>query len=912
MKTATTGVKRSFASMATNWEGAHQEQEQDQDRDREHEQVPSRQSPYANGSNGQLGGSHEPFPPVPVLSKATDIAPHSAPASPRHPLDLSSTRIFDPDASIILTGIRGAGKSTLAIIASSAMKRKIVDAERAFQEATGLTSSVYKKTNGLAAYHSRQTAVLQNIFPRFQRNMIIVCSWLERHVQAILRDVSNTNPIVYIVRDTKTLQKYLRVADDARLKDLLDASGLVFRRCSHFEFYNISEDLLKRNKTESVDGFITELDQRSPAPYLTLKRAERHFLKFLSLILPKGTIPFIESAFPLASIPTEDRHFTYAVSVPLSVLLAENVDIEDIETGADAIEIVIDDLANLSSPETNHGGQLSPEYAGEISRVLGDIRRNTVVPILYHVVLPESALHDEASRSLYLAYLRHGLRLAVEYMTVDLRLEDGYISHLAKGRTKLVANLQWTKTPAPSWRAPIWTSSYRKAQQLGCDLIRLTRPADHYPENIEVAHLRARIEDLGEPKLPLIIYNTGTKGRTSSCFNQVLTSVLPAGLAATNGGNDIEGPYPQPSITALQATQGLYSSFVYDPMKLYVIGGYVSHSLSPAMHNAALKACGIPHHYQPHNTESIRSLQELVMDPNFAGASISLPFKVEIISITHSLSRHARAIGAVNTLIPIRALNDDGTVPEDARLFHCRNRAGPIKALYGENTDWIGIRACIRRGLSPANAVGSNSCGLVIGAGGMARAAVYAMLQLGVKNICVFNRTYANAEKLVAHFTRLLSRDDLPLFNPDIEVETCFHILKSRADSWPEGWRQPTMIVSAIPNHGIGGIPAPAFTMPPQWLGSPTGGVIVEYTQKILHTPLLDQSHREAHRGWVTMDGLDLLPEQGFAQFELFTGRRAPRRFMRREVFRAYTDEQGRSNLAHLRPRLENIVEQEP
>ncbi|KAK7738363.1 hypothetical protein SLS53_006174 [Cytospora paraplurivora] len=852
--TAGGGLKRSFAAMATGWEDAQQEQ------------APTRQSPYTAELDGRIGSivEHSPQP----LALSSSRAYRSAPGSPRPSPDFSSTRLFDPDASIVLTGMRGAGKSTLAVIASSAMKRKVVDAERVFQEATGLPSPMYKKTHGLADYHSRQTEILQKIFPRFQRETIIVCSWMERNVQAILRDVSHTNPIIYVVRDTKAIKEYLKVPDDARLTELLDASGLVFRRCSHFEFFNVSEELTKKNKTESMDGFVTELDQRSPAPYLTLKRAERHFLKFLSLILPRGTIPFIESAFPLASIPTEDRQFTYAVSIPLSVLLATHVDIESIETGADAIEVVVDDLTHPSSFKGSHG-HLSPEHAGEISRVLGDLRRNTVIPILYHVVLPGSALHDEEWRSLYLAYLQHGLRLAVEYMTVDLRLEDGYISHLAKGRTKLIANLQITRNPAPSWGAPIWTSSYLKAQKSGCDLVRLTRPASHYPENFEVGQLLARIDDLGEPKLPLIAYNTGRKGRNSSCLNHVLTSVLPAGSTATNAGHDIDEPYPQPSLTAAQATEGLYSSFVYDPMKLYVIGGHVSYSLSPSMHNAALKACGIPHYYRPHNTESIRSLQELVMDPYFAGASISLPFKVEIISITHSLSRHARAIGAVNTLIPIRSLNEDGTVPEDARLFHCRNRAGPIKALYGENTDWIGIRACIRRGLSPANAVRSNSSGLVIGAGGMARAAVYAMLQLGVKNICILNRTLANAEKLVVHFTRLLTRHDLPLFTPD-------------------------------------------FTLPPQWLGSPTGGVIVEFTQKVLHTPLLDQSHREAHRGWVTMDGLDLLPEQGFAQFELFTGRRAPRRFMRREVFRAYTDEQGRSNLAHLRPRLENIVEHEP
>ena len=556
---------------------------------------------------------------------------------------------------------------------------------------------------------------------------------------------------------------------------------------------------------------------------------------------------------------------------------------------------------------------LEPAQADRIANALAIVRRNTVIPIVYHVDL--AGLKQDVSisdiRQAYLDLVHQGLRLSPEFATVDLSLSDVEISEVInfRGATKIIGHLCALDESAPLWDDDYWLMTYERARRLGCDIVRLSRPATSHAEPMAVEAFRSKVALLPQPQIPLMAYSTGHLGRSSICFNPILSPVTHRDLA----------PSQSPSrslITAQQATEALYAAFVFDPMRLYILGGSVEYSLSPAMHNAAYRACGLPHTYTTHQTQTLKDLHGLVEDPHFGGASLSIPFKIEVIALTHSLSRHARAIGAVNTLIPVRQLRPDGSIPDDVSLFRERSHAGPVKALYGENTDWIGIRACVRRGLSPVNAVKPRTSGLVIGAGGMARAAVYAMLHMGVKNIVLFNRTLENAEKVVTHFTRLLSSSNSPQAStptiPGSTSDVTFHILRSRDEAWPESLRQPTMVVSCIPTHSLGNNPSPNFTLPTQWLRSPTGGVVLEIGYKSLQTPLLVQIRALAPRGWVSMDGLDLLPEQGFAQFELFTGRRAPRRLMRREVLRTYRDDEGNIDENAMKGRLESVGEEIP
>ncbi|EMD86312.1 hypothetical protein COCC4DRAFT_166515 [Bipolaris maydis ATCC 48331] len=844
--------------------------------------------------------------PSPPASKQRSLpnSARSTPSPPQHEF----RRVFDLRASIVLIGMHGTGKATLAMMASVICQKRVIDMESVFHSATGFSTTAYRKQYGSSNRSLRQEEILRDVLHNHSKGAIIVCNGsfpLDNNTQSLLREFSVSHPVIHITRDTRSIREYLET-DEARVQELVAISTPVFRRCSNYEFYNISE-------TNASHLSVAPAQQRSVPAFLTLKRAERTFFKFLARILsPRGTpgstksdTPTLDPGyFPLSYIDLELRNYTCAVQVQLSDLTSDDVDIEELEFGCDAFEIVVE-------PK-----QLSADYAEDISKSISRVRRSTVTPIIYHV-MPIST-NPSYSVTVYLASLWHGLRMAPEFITVDLTMDEELIQAVvaSRGSTKIIGHLH----AAMDWYDVFWLEKYDTAMRLGCSIARFTRPANFMDDNAAIQSFRNTIYAKSQ-RIPMICYNTGRAGRRSACFNQVLTPVIPEKLRKSDNFKERAQENPETSwLTVTEATHILYASFTYDPMKFYITGAATAYSLSPAMHNAAYRACGMPHHFESIETRNLNDIiQKLILQPDFGGTAVSQPFKVDALALTHAVSRHARAIGAINTLLPIRHLNADGTIPnaESFELFQERNQSGPIKALFGDNTDWIGIRSCIRRGLSPANAVRpSITSALVIGAGGMARAAIYAMLHLGIKNIAIYNRTIAHAETLVTYFTQLAASPEAAKLFPSFVQDTqpTFRILSSRDIAWPHDFRPATVIVSCIPTHSVNGEPSPDFTLPKHWMQSPSGGVVIELAYRTLNTPLTRQVRGEAaaSSSWICLDGLDLLPEQGFAQFELFTGKRAPRRIMREEVLRCWTDERGRSNPGMVRTRLEAMTEQEP
>ncbi len=161
-----------------------------------------------------------------------------------------------------------------------------------------------------------------------------------------------------------------------------------------------------------------------------------------------------------------------------------------------------------------------------------------------------------------------------------------------------------------------------------------------------------------------------------------------------------------------------------------VIGYPIAHSKSPIIHNYWMDQHHIDASYgiveiAPENFA--RDVKKLLADENIVGFNVTAPYKQDIIAFCDEIDTSAQHIHAVNTVIK-----------------------SPEGKIIGANTDAYGFWQNILARYPDFSVRGETVC--VLGAGGAARAVVYALRSEGAGKIIIFNRSFENAQKLAAEF----------------------------------------------------------------------------------------------------------------------------------------------------------------
>jgi shikimate dehydrogenase len=283
--------------------------------------------------------------------------------------------------------------------------------------------------------------------------------------------------------------------------------------------------------------------------------------------------------------------------------------------------------------------------------------------------------------------------------------------------------------------------------------------------------------------------------------------------------------------------------------KKYAIIGYpLSHSLSPLIHTTAFRELRLPCSYESIEIHpvNLRTKFKNLLEENFSGFNVTLPYKQEITRFLNKHSPEVVATGAVNTIV----IADGETV--------------------GHNTDIAGIR----QSLLPFRDELVGKSGMILGTGGAAHAAMYCLLRyFHLDMIRVASRNANRALNFTRTFEKLRGHTVLRkqvITDPSIER----HL------------KQSDLIINATP---VG--------MWPKWDESPLdskihfqpGQIVLDLIYRPLETTLLRRAREDGAR---TVNGLEMLLHQAAEAFRLWTGLEMPREPVRAAALEYLTQQQ--------------------
>lgn len=270
-----------------------------------------------------------------------------------------------------------------------------------------------------------------------------------------------------------------------------------------------------------------------------------------------------------------------------------------------------------------------------------------------------------------------------------------------------------------------------------------------------------------------------------------------------------------------------------------VIGNPISHTLSPAMHNAAFKVLGLDAVYVPLGVPEtgLKPLLETLLALQALGANVTVPYKEKVMPLLHACSPNAEKIGAVNTL-----------VFEGERIL-------------GHNTDAVGFGMC----LEAAKFSVAGKQAVLLGGGGAGRAVAFALLDAGVRTLAVAEIDREKVARLALDFKAVGSGEVRAVMPSSEELRAAL--------------QDADLIVHATP---LGLKPQDPLPVAQAWL--PAGRCVMDLVYSAGDTPFLAAARAQGNqviRGW------QMLLNQGAAAFKLWTGQEPPLAAMKKALLQA-------------------------
>ena len=690
------------------------------------------------------------------------------------------------ERTLVLIGMRGAGKTHLARTAAAALGWELIDMDHAY-EARYEPIITTAKRDGWPAFREREVAMLVETLAARPTRTVVACGGGIVETAEGRAALRAHWPVVQALKPIDDVEAYLG-ADKSRPSLGEPPRSVYERRAPLYDACSDFDHLAAPGETDwdSLGARLLSLVRRI--------RAEA----------PLPPLP------PPHSFFVSLTHADIGAALPLPAALWRN---------ADAAELRVDLLAACANGECR---------LGEVRQQLALLRKHCPLPIIFTVRSRAQGGAFDGTDAQYWSLCAAALRAGVEWLDLEAdRLHGaggpsdgqggggdggdallGACAAAAACGTRVIGShhvLDGTPPRAELERL-LRSCELRGHAALAKLVTTATKPADSLELHAAAAGAALRV--------PHVAVAMGEAGGVSRLLNLRFTPVSHPLLPAQAAPGQL-------SAAELLRTR---KALGYLPKKaFYIFGSPTQHSPSPAMHNAGFGANGCAHTYAVCETAEAEEALKVLRAPGCGGGSVTIPLKEALMPHVQRLSPSAAAIGSLNTL----TVADDGTIDAD-------------------NTDWVGIRSLLQPALKARGVATGDCCALVMGGGGTARAACYALQQMGVGALHVYNRSADKAVALAAAFGGTHCAD---------------------LAGGVEAMERLDVLVSCVPGSA-------GLSLPPPLLRK-LQPLVLDAAYRPRETPLLRDA---AAAGCTTLEGVEMLFEQGCAQCAIWTHRPAPRR----------------------------------